>query len=154
MPATSLLAQSAAGGKQIGIFRQGTFILDANGDGFYDAGDGVYSYGELPGDIPVVGDWNGSGSSEIGLFRPSTGQWILDANRDGVYDSGDAIYGYGGLPGDIPVAGDWNGSGTSKIGISRPSIGEWVLDYNGNGTFDAADNLLLRRPRRGRSRSR
>ena len=97
----------------------------------------------MTGDLPVVGDWKGAGVSELGLFRPSTGEWFLD------YDGKKSWSGCSkercitfGAPGDQPVTGDWNGSGTSKIGVFRPSSGEWFLDYNGNGIWDGCGTDL------------
>ena len=129
---------------KVGVFRAGfLWVLDANGNTLFDGTgpglDTVTAFGGLPGDIPVVGDWNGSGTSKIGVYRPSTGTWLLDFNGNGTYDGPllDRSYQFGGLPGDIPVVGDWTGNGTSKIGLYRNGL--WILDTNGNGTFDASD---------------
>ena len=86
-----------------------------------------------------MGDWTGTGTSKIGLFRLGF-YWILDANGNGVLDNingtgGDQAFAYGGIAGDVPVVGDWNGSGTSKVGFFRQGF-FWVLDANGNHTFD------------------
>ena len=35
-------------------------------------------------DIPVVGDWMGTATPNIGVFR--NGQWFLDLNGNGVWD--------------------------------------------------------------------
>jgi hypothetical protein len=40
-----------------------------------------------PGDVPVVGDWNGDGRAKVGLFRQGF-FWILDYNGDGVFEQG------------------------------------------------------------------
>jgi hypothetical protein len=91
----------------------------------------------LPGDIPVVGDWTGTGTTKVGVFRPSSGQWFLDLNGNGQWDGcGVERCGNFGLPGagDIPVVGDWTGTRTTKIGIFRN--GQWFLDLNGNGQWD------------------
>ena len=100
----------------------------------------VYHFGGQPGDVPVSGDWNGSGTTKIGIYRPSTGTWLLDSNGNGTLDAGDRTYHFGGQPGDVPVSGDWNGSGTTKIGVYRPATGEWLLDYNGDGAFNLAED--------------
>ena len=91
----------------------------------------------MTGDLPVVGDWKGAGVSELGLFRPSTGEWFLDYNGNKSWNgcNKDRCKSFG-TAGDQPVTGDWNGSGASKIGVFRPSAGAWFLDYNGNGTWD------------------
>jgi hypothetical protein len=98
----------------------------------------TYSFG-IAGDIPVVGDWTGTGYTKIGVYRPSTQTWYLDANGDGFYEPGVDFTGQFGLPGDVPIVGDWSGSGTTKIGIYRPSSSLWALDKNGNMAWDSAD---------------
>jgi uncharacterized protein (DUF2141 family) len=122
----------------VGIYRSGLWLLDSNFNHVFDGGDIVTAFGGLPGDIPVVGDWNGDGRSKIGIYRGGT--WLLDYNGNGVWDTpggGDRQYQFGGLPGDIPVVGDWNGTGFSKIGIFRSGY-YWILDTTGAGTFIAA----------------
>jgi hypothetical protein len=79
------------------------------------------------GDVPVMGDWDGSGLKRPGVFR--NGTWLLDLNNDGVYDSGDKIVSFG-QTGDIPVVGDWTGTGTLKLGLFRQ--GSFILDLSGH----------------------
>jgi hypothetical protein len=98
---------------QIGVFRCPAvgvcnWIVDSNGNGAYDATDAVYSFG-LPGDQPVVGDWNQGGRKRIGVFRGGT--WILDSNGNNSYDLTDLTV-FFGLPGDIGVVGKWPVGGT------------------------------------------
>jgi hypothetical protein len=130
---------------RIGLFRNGFWILDANGnyqwDGTGSGKDIVAGFGTT-GDKPVVGDWNGDGRSEIAVFRPSTGQWIVDLNGNYAWDgtgTGQDITASLGQNGDIPVAGDWKGvaftrTGKDKIGVFRN--GFWILDANGNYMWD------------------
>jgi hypothetical protein len=132
------------GHSKVGIYRpsNGLFILDTNGDGVFDAGDAVYNLGvgTQAGDVPVVGDWNGSGTTKVGLFRQGF-FWILDYNGNGVFEQGvDKTYAFGGVAGDVPVVGDWSGTGTSKIGLFRDGF-FWILDYNGNGTLDNVNGV-------------
>jgi Beta-propeller repeat len=86
----------------------------------------VRSYGQA-GDIPIAGDWTGSGVKRIGVFR--NGLWILDTNNSGTLDAGDKIVMFG-QAGDIPVLGDWTGTGTIKLGLYR--AGTFILDYSGH----------------------
>jgi List-Bact-rpt repeat protein len=134
---------TARGYDRIGVFRTSTrrWYLDANGDGKLKncrrdqcAILSVYQ----DGDLPVTGDWNGNGITQLGLFRPSTGEWFLDyraARRWNGCRRDRCITSFG-TTGDRPVSGDWDGTGTSKIGVFRPSTGEWFLDLNGNGQWD------------------
>ena len=72
-------------------------------------------YGQA-GDIPVVGDWNGDGVEDVGVYRRGT--WILDANGNHVIDPADGVQQLGGAS-DKPVVGDWNGDGIDEIGLYR-----------------------------------
>ncbi len=91
----------------IGVFRAGTWILDADGDGRLTDRDLVVHFG-TEGDLPVVGDWNGDGIDDIGVFRQGT--WILDSNGNRRLDAGDKRFQMGEAN-DLPVVGDWNGDG-------------------------------------------
>jgi bacillopeptidase F len=123
---------------RIGVFRAGqnssaAWYLDANGSGAWDAGiDDVASFGQS-GDLPAVGDWNGDGFKQIGVFR--NGAWYLDINGNGAWDADiDSVVSFG-QSGDLPVVGDWNGDGMSQIGVFRN--GTWYLDTNGSGTWNS-----------------
>lgn len=125
-----------SGKKRIGVFRNGTWLLDINGDGIFDAGDKTVVFGEA-GDLPVLGDWLGTGRIALGLFRQ--GSFILDlsGHLTGVpTGEGDATFPFG-QAGDLPVAADWNGSGTTKVGVF--SNGIWLVDYNGNRSVNASN---------------
>jgi hypothetical protein len=93
----------------------------------------------------VVGDWNGDGISNIGVF--DDGVWYLDEDGDGEFTAKDreAVF---GRDGDIPIVGDFNGDGTDEIGIL--SNGRLILDVNRNFRVDAADQVITvdRRPGR------
>lgn len=128
---------------RVGIFRpsEEKWHLDVNGNGILDrctTDKCPYWSVYQTGDVPVAGDWSGRGVTQLGLYRPSTGQWFLDRDGDRNWDGcrkDTCVTGFGAKD-DIPVTGDWNGSGSSKIGVFRPSTGEWFLDANGNGKWD------------------
>ena len=60
------------------------------------------------GGIPVVGDWNGDGKTEIGFFKD--GFWSIDYNGNYVWDGvvTDKLYSFPGVTGWTPVVGKWN----------------------------------------------
>ncbi len=119
---------TGTGVKRIGIFRNGTWILDTNNNGVIDAGDKTVSFGQA-GDIPVVGDWRGTGQIALGLFRHGTFILDLSGHLTGVPTGlADASFTFG-LAGDIPIVADWNGSGTAKVGVFLN--GAWLVDYTG-----------------------
>jgi serine-aspartate repeat-containing protein C/D/E len=104
----------------IGVFRQGRFLLDTNGDGRWSAEDLLTEVGTA-GALPVIGDFNGDGIDDIGIYRRGT--WQLDTNGDQVLDARDLMIQLGG-PDDLPIVGDWNGDGKDEIGIYHTSIAE------------------------------
>jgi hypothetical protein len=133
-----------------GIFRpqNGLFLLDSNFNRSFDGSDIQTLFSgsgmtPLPGDIAVAGDWSGTGTTKIGLYRPSAGTWFLDYNGNGVFDGPvvDRQYQYGGLAGDIPVVGDWNGTGYSKVGLFRAGF-FWILNTTCTGAFSNADSTF------------
>jgi hypothetical protein len=119
--------------------QQGLWNFDVNGNSAFDgcSADECDTFGKMDM-LPVVGDWNGTGQEEIGVFFPRKGQWYLDANGNGTQDKCrvDICLKNFGNKGDLPVSGDWDGTGKVRIGVFRPSTGEWLLDINGNGKFD------------------
>ena len=52
----------------IGVYRDGKWILDTNGNGEMDAHDRVFELGAA-GDKPVVGDFDGDGQDEVAVYR-------------------------------------------------------------------------------------
>lgn len=76
----------------------------------------------IEGAIPISGDFNGDGLSEVGLYHE--GQWYIDVNGNGRWDEEDLWAQLGTLE-DLPVVGDWDGDGKDDIGIFGP---EWRGD--------------------------
>lgn len=68
----------------------------------------------LKNSYPITGDFNGDGSTEIGVF--AKGHWFIDLNGNGRWDSED-LWAKLGYEGDLPVVGDWDGDGKDDIGI-------------------------------------
>jgi hypothetical protein len=119
--------------------KRGQWNFDLNGNSTLDGCDvdECDTFGTV-GELPVVGDWNGSGTEQIGIFLPKKGSWHLDLNGDGTWNGCrvDRCLGRFGGKGDLPIVGDWDGTGTVRIGVFRPSTGMWYLDINGNGKLD------------------
>ncbi len=96
-----------------------------------------------PDDYPVAGDWNGDGTSTIGIYRRSTGVFFLkEANTTGAPIVHTFVL---GNPDDLPMAGDWDGDGKFGVGVYRPSNG--ILYLKNNLTTGFADfGMVLGNP--------
>jgi hypothetical protein len=89
-----------------------------NGDWLATDGSVFFHLGQ-PGDVPVAGDWDASGKTRPGVYRPGTGEWIL-------YGIDKPLH-FAGAPDDVPVVGDWTGDGKSRPGFYKPATGDWIL---------------------------
>ena len=104
------------------------FLKNTHNSGFADIG---LNYG-IPGDYPVVGDWDGNGTVTIGVYR--NGSFFL--RNENTIGFAEVVFTFG-QPGDQPVAGDWDGDGIDTIGVYRPSNGQFMLrNSNDAGAAD------------------
>jgi hypothetical protein len=123
---------------KIGVYRpsSGQWFLDLNGNGQWgDCGivHCVSSFSSLNG-VPVVGEWDGSGVSQLGMFLTDTARWRLDKNANETWDGCDvdSCLGPFGQVTDLPVTGKWTAKGYDRVGTFRPSNGRWYLDSFGS----------------------
>ena len=73
-------------------------------------------------DLPVTGDWDGNGVTDLGVFDQATATFTLrfvDAAAQ-VLTAPLQL----GVPGDLPVAGDWDGDGITDVGVWTPGHGD------------------------------
>ena len=126
-------SQAIPGSSRIGVYRNGAWELDANGNGVRQTGaDFFHSFG-FAGAQRITGDWNGDGQDEAGVFYD--GFWFLDFNANGAWDGPAIDRGFElGWAGVSPVSGDWNGDGKETVGIV--ANGFWFLDADGDGVWD------------------
>jgi hypothetical protein len=135
---------------RVGVYRPSTgeWFLDQNGNGVWDGCEidvCVQTFSAV-GALPVVGDWDGSGFTKLGLFLPSAAQWWLDMNSDHIWDGCEVDKcqeSFGGSE-DIPLAGQWKSLSSDRIGTFRPNTGTWYLDASGNGTLNCRRDYCFR----------
>lgn len=100
-----------------------------------------FYYG-IPGDTPVMGDWDCNGIDTVAMYRESAGfMYLRNTNDFGV--AGTSYF--FGAPGDLPIAGDWNGDGCDTVSIYRPSEGK-VYVINNLGTAFAEFSYYFGQP--------
>ena len=100
----------------------------------------------LEGESGIIesGDYNGDGTSDIAIFRESSGLWAVRGTTRV----------YFGTSGDLPIPGDYDGDMTTDISVFRGSSGLWAIrdlsrtyfgglidqpipgDYDGDGSCD------------------
>jgi len=122
---------NADGCDTLSIYRpsnQRFYVINELGQdgGGLGAADYDFLFGN-PGDTPVVGDWDGDATDEIGLYRESSGFFYYrDTLTTGVADG----QFYFGNPGDRFVAGDWGiVDGRETPGLFRPSNQTFYFRY-------------------------
>jgi hypothetical protein len=94
-------------------------------------GERVVPFGN-PTDLPITGDWNGDGITDLGVYRPGEAKFYLAAAPG----FAGAVIAWGtGNPEDVPVAGDWTGSGRDQVGLYRRSTSQFFLRDSGAATF-------------------
>ncbi len=68
--------------------------------------------------MPVPGDYDGDGNTDVAIYRPSDGVW---------YIKDQSFWQWGGQAGDVPVPGDYDGDGHTDVAVYRPSDGVWYV---------------------------
>ncbi len=105
----------------------------------------------------IVGDWNGDGIVDVGVFDGRTGEWYRDTNRSigltvGATDfknlkpnviPSDSVIRFG-VGTDTPVPGDWDGDGIDNLGVVRVQNNRlvWFLDTNRVEGWQPGDSTI------------
>lgn len=91
-----------------------------------------FIYGEPRATAHHRGDFDGDGTTDLTVFRPSGGGWFTLNSGSNTFTA--AAF---GTNGDIPVDGDFDGDSRSDLAVFRPSTGTWFRIDSGNGQFSA-----------------
>ncbi len=106
---------------EIGFFDGTNWFLDTNHNNRIDAGDTSFT-GALRG-LPIAGDFDGDGLTDLGTHFASTNTFMFDyAAVGGLTGAVDATitYGFSGVL-ERPVVGDLNADGIDDIGLGVPN---------------------------------
>jgi hypothetical protein len=75
-------------------------------------------------------DFDGDGTTDIAVFRPSSGIWyVLRSSNNAVQSV------QWGQNGDLPAASDFDGDGKTDFAVFRPSSGTWQIRRSSDNSF-------------------
>jgi hypothetical protein len=85
--------------------------------------------GTLATDVPLAGDWSGSGRATPGLARFTGNAWIFYTTdvSNGTGVTYRQVTWPGTLASDRPLVGDWTGSGKATPGLARFGGNAWTF---------------------------
>ncbi len=87
-----------------------------------------FIYGEPRARDQHSSDFDGDGTADLSVFRPSSGTWFtLNSGSNTV-----SVVQFG-TNGDVPVDGDFDGDGRNDITVFRPSSGTWFTLRSSDG---------------------
>jgi hypothetical protein len=95
----------------------------------------MHPTGGLP-DVPVPADFDGDGRTDLGVWRPDSGEWwILKSSND--YDQDQPLVYRWGKLGDIPVQADYDGDGLTDLAVFRSMENRWYIHESASGKMSA-----------------
>lgn len=110
-------------GATIGLYDPTTSTLYLRNSNTPGPADTTVQYGNS-GWEPVVGDWDGNGTTTLGVYSPTTSTFYLrNSNIPGPADN-TLSYGNSGW---VPISGNWDGRSETEIGVYDPVTSTFYL---------------------------
>jgi len=105
-----------------------------------DSGTRYYTYGSSNYNLPVPGDYDGDGKTDLAVYKSGSGgntnsgkngnNWTIrysSSAQSVVFNSVDYKYGWAAA---IPVPGDYDGDGKTDFAVYDPADGNWWINFS------------------------
>ena len=118
------------------VIESGNAALSATNNDGVDGVDVVamddFIYGEPRATTHHRGDFDGDGTTDLTVFRPSLGSWFTLNSGSNTFTAMNF-----GTNGDIPVDGDFDGDSRTDFTVFRPGTGTWFRLDSADMDFSA-----------------
>ena len=91
-----------------------------------------YGYHTTGPSVPLVGDFNGDGISDVGVYVPTADLFAIDLLNAQGRSIGQSVFQFGyhtGSTYSIPLVGGFNGDGITDVGVYVPGDNLFALNY-------------------------
>ena len=90
-----------------------------------DASINGKAFGSGTLDVPLTGDFDGDGKTDLALYRPGSAQWYVADSSAGYATQLLTTFGEPNV--DVPVPGNYFGTGKTAVAVYRPTTGQFFI---------------------------